>query len=132
MIQKFGDAEVEVVDCGPSIEEAKSVGRKILEEKDRPSAMVALNDLTAIGVMRAAKDLGLNVPGDVSVVGIDGIPLCEQLQVSLSSVAQPHEAIAGKAVDFLMKRIEGTGDKTPQLAEFSTQFVQRESVGPVS
>ncbi|MFT6861881.1 MAG: LacI family transcriptional regulator [Akkermansiaceae bacterium] len=132
VIGEFGDAVAEVVDCGPSIEEARRVGREILTKWDRPSAVVALNDLTAIGVMRAAKDIGLEVPRDVSVVGIDGIPLCEQLQVSLSSVAQPHESIAGKAVDFLMARIEGVGEKAPQQAEFSTHFIQRESVGPAS
>lgn len=132
VIEEFGDAVAEVADCGPSIEEARRVGRAMLEKEDRPSAVVALNDLAAIGVMRAAKDLHLDVPGDVSVVGIDGIPLCEQLLVSLSSVAQPHELIAGKAVEFLVERIEGDRNKEPQQAEFSTQFVRRESVGPVS
>lgn len=132
VVSEFGDAETEVIGCGPSIEEARRVGREILGKPDRPSAVVALNDLTAIGVMRAAKDLGLDVPGDVSVVGIDGIPLCEQLLVSLSSVAQPHEEMAGKAVDFLLGRIDGEGDWEPQQAEFATRFVRRESVGPAS
>jgi DNA-binding LacI/PurR family transcriptional regulator len=132
VIAEFGDAESEVVNCGPSIIEARRVGREILEKADRPTAVVALNDLTAIGVMRAAKDLGLNVPGDVSVVGIDGIPLGEFLQVSLSTVAQQHEKIAAKAVEFLLERIEGDGKGEPQRAEFPTQFIQRESIGAVA
>ena len=132
VIEEFGDAETEVVDCGPSVVEAREVAHKILDHQDRPTAVVALNDLTAIGVMRAAKDLGLRVPEDVSVVGIDGIPLGEQLQISLSTVAQPHLEMASKAVEFLIERIEGDTNKGPRQAEFSTQFLHRESVGPVS
>jgi LacI family transcriptional regulator len=123
-------SSVEVVDCGPTVEEAREVGRTILDCATRPTAVVTLNDLTAIGVMRAAKDLKLDVPGDLSVIGIDGVPLSEQLWVSLSTVEQPHEAMIGKAVEFLMARIEGDGDGSPQFAEFPTRFVQRESVGP--
>lgn len=129
VIAEFGDAESEVVNCGPSLIEARQVGREILEKADRPTAVVALNDLTAIGVMRAAKDLGLKVPEDVSVVGIDGIPLGEFLEVSISTVAQQHEKMAAKAVEFLVERIEGDGNGAPQRAEFSTHFIQRESVG---
>jgi LacI family transcriptional regulator len=94
--------------------------------------LVALNDLTAIGVMRAAKDLGLSVPGDVSVVGIDGIPLGEYLQVSLSTVAQSHDEMVTQAIDFLLERIEGDGNKPPQQARFSTRFIERESIGAVA
>ncbi len=132
MIAEFGDAETELVGCGPSVVEACEAAHRILARESRPSAVVALNDLTAIGVMRAAKDLGLRVPEDVSVVGIDGIPLGEQLQISLSTVVQPHFEMASKAVEFLIERIEGDTNQDPRQAEFSTHFVQRESVGPKS
>jgi DNA-binding LacI/PurR family transcriptional regulator len=128
-----GDLEgcsVEVVDCGPSVEEARTVGRKILDRADRPTAVMALNDLTAIGVMRAAKDLSLEVPADLSVVGIDGVPLSEQLWISLSTVEQPHVEMIGQAVEYLLSRLEAEGEVAPRRAEFPTRFVQRESVGP--
>ncbi len=131
VIQDFGDAESEVVHCGPSITEALEKGREILGKSDRPTAIVALNDLTAIGVMRAAKDLGLSVPEDLSVVGIDGIPLGEHLLVSLSTVAQAYEEMAAKAIEFLLARIEGGGSQGAQHEEFATRFIQRESVGPI-
>lgn len=94
MIAEFGDAETEAVGCEPSVVEACEAAHRILAHESRPSAVVALNDLTAIGVMRAANDLGLKVPEDVSVVGIDGIPLEEQLKISLSTVVQPHFEMA--------------------------------------
>ena len=108
----------------------RQVAEEFLGKPDRPSAVVALNDLTAIGVMRAAKDAGLSVPEDLSVVGIDGVPLSGQLSVLLSTVEQPHEAMVAKTVEFLMNRIEGDGEQPLQRAEFPTKFVQRESVGP--
>ncbi len=101
----------------------------MLSKGDRPTAVVCLNDLAAFGVMRAARDLGLEVPGDVSVVGIDGVPLAEQMFVSLSTVRQPHEEMAAKAVEFLLSRIEGDEDVEPRSAEFATDFIGRESIG---
>lgn len=129
VIESFGDSECKIVDCGPSLLEAREVGRNILDSDQRPTAVVALNDLTAIGVIRAAKDLGLRVPEDVSVVGIDGIPLADLLQVSLSTIAQPHEEMVSKAVEFLIERIEGDRNREPQQSEFETQFIERESIG---
>ena len=75
-------------------------------------------------------DAGLSVPEDLSVVGIDGVPLSGQLPVSLSTVEQPHEAMVAKTVEFLMNRIEGDEEQPLQRAEFPTKFGQRESVGP--
>ena len=130
VIEGFSDSTCEVMNCGPNIIEAREVARNMLDVADRPTAIVALNDLTAIGVIRAAKDLGLSVPEDVSVVGIDGIPLGKQLQVSLSTVAQPHEKMVDQAVDFLIERIDGDRSRGPQQAEFATEFIRRESIGP--
>ncbi|MGJ8694709.1 MAG: LacI family DNA-binding transcriptional regulator [Verrucomicrobiaceae bacterium] len=130
LIDEYGDSELEVVDSGPTLKEARDLGHALLSKENRPTAIVGLNDLAAIGVMRAAKDLGLKVPEDVSVVGIDGIPLAEQLVVSLSTIAQPHEEMVAKAIEFLMARIDSDEVLAPQRADFPTRFIKRESVGP--
>jgi LacI family transcriptional regulator len=131
IIGELPESEVEVVECGPSIEEARDVAQRILVGPNRPTAVVALNDFAAIGVMRAAKELRLDVPTDLSVVGIDGIPLVGQLTVSLSTVAQPHEEMVEKTVELLLSRIEGKSveERAPERAEFPTRFILRESVG---
>jgi len=131
IISGFGDCEVEIVECGPRIDEARSVGKALFSKGDRPTAVVCLNDLAGFGVMRAAKDLGLDVPGDVSVVGIDGVPLAEQMFVSLSTVRQPHEEMAAKSIEFLLSRIEGNDEIAPRSAEFATEFIARESISRV-
>ncbi len=127
-VETLEDATLEILQSGPSIDEARSTMKPVLQRADRPTAVVALNDLTAIGVMRAAIDAGLRVPDDLSVVGIDGIPLGEHLTIALSSVVQPHSDIAAKAVEFLMSRIEGE-EAAPRRAEFETRFLARESSG---
>ncbi|MGC6427546.1 MAG: LacI family DNA-binding transcriptional regulator [Akkermansiaceae bacterium] len=132
LVKGFGDSEVEVIACGPSVAEARDVGRQILEREDRPTAIVALNDYTAIGVIRAAIQMGLKVPEDVSVVGIDGIPLGEHLMISLSTIVQDYKGMAAQAVEFLVGRIDGKEDEKPRGVFFPTAYVQRDSVGPAN
>ena len=131
LINGFEDSEVEVVACGPTVVEAREVGKTILKGEDRPTAIVALNDLSAIGVIRAAIQLGLKVPEDVSVVGIDGIPIGEHLMISISTIVQDYQGMASQAVDFLIERIDGANDQKPRRVDFPTAYVQRDSVGPV-
>lgn len=64
----------------------------------RPTAIFASSDQQAIGALRAAADLGLRVPDDLSVVGFDAIPLAQHVTPRLTTVAQPIAAIAEKAV----------------------------------
>jgi len=131
IVATLDGASVTVHDCGPALADARAAADAILASAERPTAVLTLNDLTAIGVMRASVGAGLSIPGDLSVVGIDGIPLGEQLMVSLSTVAQPHEAMVSRAFEFLMARIEGDASP-PQRAEFETYFVARESSGPAA
>ena len=127
-----GQSQVEVVSCGPSIDDAREVGLRILAGDERPSAVVALNDFTALGIMRAAKELGLRIPEDLSVVGIDGVPLGAQLMISLSTVAQPLVEMAATTVEMLISRIEGEEELPPMREEFATSFIKRESIGPAA
>jgi LacI family transcriptional regulator len=121
------------VDCNPSIASARAAAFGVLgkSESKRPTAMIALNDLAAIGTLRAAVEHGLRVPKDLSVVGVDDIPLAQFLPVSLSTIAQPISEMARRAVDLLVTRIESK-EKKPHLdqAVFPTAFVKRESIGP--
>lgn len=127
-VQALDGATLETIQCGPAIEQAREAMAPILARADRPTAVVALNDLTAVGVMRAAIDAGLRVPNDLSVVGIDGVPMAAHLPVSLSTIAQPHKEMVAQAVEFLMSRIDGI-DAAPRRAEFQTTFIARESSG---
>lgn len=94
----------------------------------RPSAIFAGNDLAALGVLRAAREAGLHVPDDVSVVGFDDIPLAEWSTPSLTTVRQPLHEMAAVAVKTLLEIAESGPLK--RRVELATDLVVRESTAP--
>lgn len=84
-----------------------------------PTALFAVNDNTAIGALSALHRLGLSVPGDVSLVGYNDIPIVSRLPVPLTSVRVPFDQIAAAALDLLSHPPEVSRDRirvaTPTL-----------------
>jgi LacI family transcriptional regulator, galactose operon repressor len=82
----------------------ETAGRHLLDRPSdqRPSAVATASDQQAIGVLRAANDLGLDVPGDVSIVGFDDIPLTNLVTPRLTTIRQPVEQIAARAVSAIL------------------------------
>src|SRR5690606_37568038 len=72
---------------------AVEIVSQLLQGADRPTALIGSNDLIAIRCVRAARLLGLSIPGDISIVGFDGIGLGAELFPRLATVAQPNEEI---------------------------------------
>lgn len=95
----------------------------------RPTAIFAGNDLAALGVLRAAREAGLGVPEDVSVVGFDDIPLAEWSTPSLTTVRQPLTEMAAVAVQTLLAWPE-SGGAVRRRVELATDLVVRESTAP--
>lgn len=81
--------------------------RGLLESRKRFTAVFAANDLSAIGVMRAASEVGMRVPQDLSVVGFDDIRLASYTTPPLTTVRQPAERIAARATELLMDLTQG-------------------------
>jgi LacI family transcriptional regulator len=79
----------------------------LLSGRDPVSAVFATNDLLAVDVLETIEELGLSVPHDVSIVGFDDIRIAGLARVSLTTVAQPLEALARLGIDLLLRRIEG-------------------------
>lgn len=89
-------------------------------------AVLCNNDVIAIAVMSAARQIGLRVPEELSVVGYDNIALCELTVPELSSVDQPQRAMGERAVDALWERSQGRSQ--PIREEFEPRLVARASV----
>lgn len=79
---------VPVVPVAATIEAAAEAAVRLLRS-DRPTAFACMSDTAAIGVYEACKGLGLSIPGDVSVTGMDGIPFAALLEPALTTIAQP-------------------------------------------
>jgi len=95
-------AEVLVVEGNLRVEGGRSALRRIMAGPDRPTAIFTANDLTALGVVWEAREYGLNIPDDLSVVGLDDIPLAEQITPSLTTVALPSYRIGAEAMSMLI------------------------------
>ena len=76
-----------------------------LSRSPRPTAFIVVNDFAAAGALAAVSDAGLQVPGDVSVVGYDGMAIGSLGTIDLTSVAQPLRLMGEIAVDLLLERI---------------------------
>jgi Transcriptional regulators len=91
--------------------EGVAVARAMLHESMRPDAVFAFNDIMAMAVVDCARDSGLSVPGDLSVVGFDGIEIGQQGGYRLTTIKQPTEEMVRVSVELLMRSIANPGAK---------------------
>ena len=88
-------------------ERSAAVAHELLTLPDRPTAVFAANDSSAIGVLHAAASLGLRVPEDLSVVGFDDVPQASTTTPPLTTVAQPLAELGASAVAMLLAMLRG-------------------------
>ncbi len=128
--------EPDLVRVGGFTEEnARVPSRELLTLIDRPSAVFAANDLSAIQVLRTAAELGLSVPVDLSVVGFDNIPESALVDPPLTTVDQSIQAMGQEAVRLLIELIEHperTLDDEARHVTLPTQLVVRRSTREVA
>lgn len=118
------------VHCGDQLEDAYQAAYTLLSRPDRPTALMVINDLLSIAVLRAASDLGLTVPGDLSVAGFDNIDFSKYTLPRLTTVSGKAEESGREAVRLLLRRIEQP-DLPKQVTRAEVQLIVRESTGPV-
>jgi DNA-binding LacI/PurR family transcriptional regulator len=92
------------------------------------TAIVCGSDLMAFGAIRAARQRGLSVPGDVSVVGFDDSPLIAFADPPLTTIRQPVEAMGAAAVNVLLEEISGNPAQRGEFV-FQPELVVRGSTG---
>ncbi|GAB3654397.1 LacI family DNA-binding transcriptional regulator [Glycomyces tarimensis] len=112
-----------------SVEAGFRHGRDLLALTARPTAIVAGNDEIAIGVLAAAKELGIDVPGELSVTGFDDTPQTEWTTPSLTSVRQPLAGMGRMAVETVLGMADGVQPAFRHL-QLATALSVRDSTGP--
>lgn len=118
--ERFGDYRME---------SGERIADEILAAEQPPTAIFAGSDLQALGVIHAARRLGLDVPDDLSVVGYDDIPLARLMIPGLTTVHQPLRRMAEEATRLLLRLREG-GRAEPTRIDLATSLVVRDSTGP--
>jgi len=111
-----------------TIAEGRSLFRKIWATEPKPTAVICGNAHLTVGAVVQALDMGLKIPGDVSIVGYDDIEIMSHLPVRVTTVRVPGETIGRGAAQLLISRLDGQTSSLP--LETEAEIVVRESSGP--
>ncbi|BEL05277.1 LacI family DNA-binding transcriptional regulator [Actinoplanes sichuanensis] len=125
-LQSAGLPPGDVLPAPLTEEGGHTAARELLARPNPPTAVFTGNDLQAVGVYRAARELGLRIPADLSVVGFDDLPIAGMLEPALTTVHQPLTEMAVAATELALAL--GRGETVSQLGiELATRLVVRSS-----
>jgi LacI family transcriptional regulator len=114
---------------GYQLDSAEEAARLMLQGDERPSAIFAANDVSALAAMGTARALGLEVPRDLSVIGFDNVPESALSEPPLTTIEQPIQQMGFEAVELLIGLIEKRSELATQRM-LPTQLVVRGSCAP--
>jgi DNA-binding LacI/PurR family transcriptional regulator len=114
---------------GFHLDDAAHATRRLMALPDPPTAVIALDSMLSLGVLKALEDLQVRCPEAVSVIGFDDADWTEAVSPPLTVVAQPAHEIGEAAGELLVSRMQGSS-KRPVHRRLSTTFVERASTGP--
>ena len=120
----FGDAD--------AIEMGRQGAHKLFSQASPPTAVFAINDMYAFGAYAGAEDLGLSIPEDVSIVGMDDIMLTEVVQPPLTTIRQPIAEIARQATERLLGRVQETYTAPQAHIQLTPRLIVRGSTAKLS
>ncbi|SNS67126.1 transcriptional regulator, LacI family [Micrococcales bacterium KH10] len=113
-------------------EGGRSAADRIAELDDKPTAVVCVNDLCAVGLIMRAQELGIKIPGDLSVTGYDGIALGTYVRPALTSVQATPRQVGSAAAALLLDVIDDAQARENEVIQLpAAEVVLRKSTGPV-
>lgn len=114
-----------IITNGFSIESGETVMEALLRVTEQPTAVIAINDLVALGILKVARRHSIDIPSQLSVVGFDDVYLTQVSTPELSSVSHNYETFGRTIVETVVKRIQGVD--TPESVMIDMQLVIRDS-----
>jgi DNA-binding LacI/PurR family transcriptional regulator len=129
MTRHLPDAPVRLLEGDFKLEGGKRAGRELLGGRGLPTAVLAANDMMALGVMAEFRAAGLNVPRDTSIVGFDDIAFTGLAEPRLTTVCLPRGELGRRAVEALMTTIDHPDQRGVEIG-IPTYLVIRDSTGP--
>jgi DNA-binding LacI/PurR family transcriptional regulator len=127
-VARIPTLEVRTAADADTLEGGRLATRALLATGFEPTAIVCVNDFTAVGALRELRERGLRVPEDVSVTGFDNVKLSEFCCPALTTVHIPRDRIGNIMCDFLIPR-PGAAEKIGEIV-IDPEFVLRDSTGP--
>lgn len=124
--ERFGDGSL-IQSKYYSIEGGYDSMKQLIRRSPRPTAVIASDDYSALGAIKAAHEAGLSVPGDVSIAGFDGIEITQIISPGLTTIKQDTQGLGAKAAESLIKQILGVDTKKPEDIILEPQLLIGES-----
>jgi LacI family transcriptional regulator len=112
-----------------SVEEGHRICAELVRRHGDLTAVVAANDMLAIGCYQALDELGLRCPEDISVIGFNDMPFIDRLRPPLSTIRFPHYQLGMEAAKLLLERIDGEGGPV-KIIYLAPELVVRGSTAP--
>ena len=106
--------------------------KRLLVLPNRPTAVFARNDFTAIGAINAIKESGLEIPKDISIIGFDDIPMAMHTSPALTTVRQPTRRQGSLAAEYLLRRIESKSAVEREETILECELIVRDSTSAPS
>ena len=130
-VKEAGDS-VTRISWSPKTDHAEIDGkacdlRDLFVGENRVTGVFASNDVAAVDLMEFADRVGLRVPGDISIVGFDDVPMAGLARIALTTVAQPRDELARRGIETIIERIEGRLIGKPTATLVGVKLVQRRS-----
>jgi LacI family transcriptional regulator len=94
------------VHCPPQVEGGQTAAKQLLRRAPELTALLAYNDLVAVGALRACTELGLNIPGECAIVGCDDVPLAALVSPALTTIHIPTYNLGQQAMSLLLDTIQ--------------------------
>lgn len=115
---------------GYTFDSGVECGKQLIEMDEPPTAVFCGNDEMAFGVYKAARDAGINIPSDLSVVGFDDSPIAARIWPALTSVRLPIEHMGRIAAQLLVSNHDRVAMEPPQAVSVMPSLVVRDSTAP--
>ncbi|MBS4208870.1 LacI family DNA-binding transcriptional regulator [Bacillus sp. FJAT-50079] len=110
------------------VKAAKEIMNKYLLQQNRPTAIFACNDLLAIGAIQAAKEYGLNVPEQLSVVGFDNTLIATIVEPPLTTIAQPIQNMGTEVMNLMVSMIKGERKEKVRMTLLPSLVIRESAV----
>ncbi len=112
---------------GTELEDGNRLVRQLAGRKNRADAILCCVDMVALGVITGARELGLEIPGDLALIGFDNEPAGRIIRPALTTVAQPVEMVGNAAFDLLLAQINGKREELEREIILKMELIKRSS-----
>jgi LacI family transcriptional regulator len=121
---KLGYEKIVIIDSGFTIDEGRKATELLFKDELKPDALIFDSHFLTLGALLKLRELNINIPEDVGIVGFSDNPYVEVMSSSVISIVQPDDAIAYSAYLLLRKKMDNIDDENTETLTFSARIIE--------